>query len=81
MQIVYIMKKFTILVVALALLCSAAPAAKALSFSISVGDQPYYTHGPGYWRSGIYYVWVPGHWKVKKNKKKVWVHGHYRARR
>ena len=53
-----------------------APAAEALNLTISVGDQGYYTHGPGYYAGNVYYVWVPGHY----NKNGVWVHGHYRVR-
>jgi hypothetical protein len=56
-----------------------APAAKAFSLNIEVGDQPYYRHGNGYWSNGYYYVWVPGHW-TWRNHNHVWVHGHYRVR-
>ena len=71
------MKKLVLLfLVAASLSGIFAPAAKALSFSVNIGDQPYYSHGSGYWDSGVYYVWVPGHY----NKSHVWVHGHYRVR-
>jgi WXXGXW repeat (2 copies) len=74
------MKKIMSLLAVLLLVAGAlAPSAHALSFSISVGDQPYYSHGPGYWYGGVYYVWVPGHWGVRHGNR-VWVHGHYRVR-
>ncbi|MEY2548207.1 MAG: hypothetical protein QOD64_789 [Verrucomicrobiota bacterium] len=50
-----------------------APEAKALDFSISVGDRPYY-HGGGYWHEGYYWVWVPGHYSHRWGR---WVPGHY----
>ena len=75
------MKKLILLLAAVACLSSwFAPAAEALSFSIAVGDRPYYSHGPGYWGPGhVYYVWVPGHWRWHHHHK-VWIHGHYRVR-
>lgn len=74
------MKKSILLCVALICLSGFLPPdANALSFSISLGDQPYYVHGPGYWAHGVYYVWVPGHWK-KRGRGRVWIHGHYRVR-
>lgn len=48
----------------------------AASLEISVGDQPYYTHGPFYVVGGVRWEWMPGHWS-RKNHKRVWVHGHY----
>jgi hypothetical protein len=48
-----------------------APQAKAIDFSISVGDRPYY-YGGGYWHEGYYWVWVPGH-----ESRHGWVRGHY----
>ena len=74
------MKKTALVIAVLAVMSGIfAPAAKAISLSINVGDQPYYTHGPGYWSRGVYYVWVPGH-STWRNHHKVWVAGHYRAR-
>ena len=74
------MKKLMSLLAALICLASLlAPSANALSFSVSVGDNPYYIHGPGYWSGGVYYVWVPGHWAWRHHHK-VWIHGHYRVR-
>ena len=49
--------------------------ANALSFTINVGDQPYYLYGPGYWSNGTHYCWVHGHWNRFHT---VWIHGHYR---
>lgn len=70
-------KKTAVLFTALAVMSGiSAPVAKALSFSINIGDQPYYSHGPGYWSQGVYYAWVPGY----DNKNNVWVHGHYRVK-
>jgi hypothetical protein len=44
----------------------------AQSFSIEIGDQPYYRHGPRYWSGDYEMVWVPGH-----RSEHHWVHGHY----
>jgi WXXGXW repeat (2 copies) len=75
-----IIKKTALLIAALAFMSGIlAPAANAISLSINVGDQPYYAHGPGYWNGGVYYVWVPGHWRWHHGQK-YWVHGHYRVR-
>jgi hypothetical protein len=73
------MKKLILFCLVLICVGSVQPAANALSFSISVGDQPYYVHGPGYWNRGAYYVWVPGHWTWRRHHR-VWIHGHYRVR-
>ena len=65
-----------------ALICASAltpVSAIDIGIDISVGDKPYYLHGPGYWERGVYYVWAPGHWK-KRGKKRVWIHGHYKRR-
>ena len=47
--------------------------------SIEVGDRPYYVRGPGYYVGRTYYVWRPGHWRVR-NGQRVWIHGHYVVR-
>jgi hypothetical protein len=74
------MKKLVLLIAAFLILSGVfATPASALSFSINVGDQGYYTHGPGYWYGGVYYIWVPGHWSVRHHHR-VWIHGHYRVR-
>jgi WXXGXW repeat (2 copies) len=74
------MKKMALLFAALVGLSGIlAPTASALSVNISVGDRPYYVHGPGYWASGAYYVWVPGHY-AWRNHHRVFVHGHYAVR-
>ncbi|MBA3543959.1 MAG: YXWGXW repeat-containing protein [Chthoniobacterales bacterium] len=64
-----------------ALLFAGAPLAvtNAADIVISIGDRPYYTHGPFYVENGVRWVWVPGHW-ARKHKKRVWVHGHYARR-
>ena len=48
--------------------------ANAISINIDVGDRPYYLYGPGYWRAGVHYCWVHGHWNRFHT---VWIHGHY----
>jgi len=47
--------------------------------SVEVGDRPYYVRGPGYYVGRTYYVWRPGHWRVR-NGQRVWIHGHYVVR-
>ena len=49
------------------------------SVTVEVGDRPYYVHGPGYYVGHSYYVWKPGHWRVRHGQR-VWVHGHYVVR-
>lgn len=44
----------------------------AQSFSIVIGDRPYYRHGPRYWAGDYEMIWVPGH-----REGRYWVHGHY----
>jgi hypothetical protein len=44
----------------------------AQSFSIEIGDRPYYRHGPRYWAGDYEMVWIPGH-----RAGRYWVHGHY----
>ena len=46
----------------------------AQSFSIEIGDRPYYSHGPRYWAGDYEMTWVPGHWSHHHEQ---WVHGHY----
>ena len=43
---------------------------------VSVGDRPYYTHGPYYYAGPVRYVWVPGHYGWRHHHH-VWVHGYY----
>ncbi len=65
-------KKLVILLAALLTVSAVAiPSAKALDFSISIDDTPYY-EGPNFWDYGWYYVWVPGH-----RYHHHWVHGYY----
>jgi hypothetical protein len=44
----------------------------AQSFSIAIGDQPHYRHGPRYWAGDYEMIWVPGH-----RSGRYWVHGRY----
>ena len=44
----------------------------AQSFSIEIGDRPYYRHGPRYWTGDYELIWVPGH-----RSGRYWIHGHY----
>ena len=67
-------KILILLAVVLGVSAPLAPPAKALDFSISVGDRGYY-HGPNYWHDGYYWVWVPGHRRYGR-----WIHGHYERR-
>ena len=71
-------KSMTILLGVLLGMGAIAPVAvvNAADVVISVGDRPYYTHGPFYVEGGVRREWVPGHWREKKHKR-VWVHGHY----
>jgi len=48
------------------------------SVVVAVGDRPYY-RGPGYWYSGAYYIWKPGHWG-RRHHQQVWIRGHYVVR-
>jgi len=66
--------KIGLLLAAVASFLAVAPAKGAIF--ISVGDRPYYVHGPGYWAGPRYYVWVPGHWGWRHHHH-VWIHGHY----
>jgi hypothetical protein len=47
--------------------------AKAIEFSVAVGDRPYY-HGNYYWHEGYRWYWVPGHYSHHRGH---WVPGHY----
>jgi hypothetical protein len=44
----------------------------AQGISISIGDRPYYRHGPQYWAGDYQMIWVPGH-----RLGRTWVHGRY----
>lgn len=44
----------------------------AQGISISIGDRPYYRHGPQYWAGDYQMIWVPGH-----RSGRYWVHGRY----
>jgi len=62
------------LLIAALIAVSALPVAavQAQSFSISIGDRPYYRHGPRYWAGDYEMIWVPGH-----RSGRHWVHGRY----
>ena len=47
-------------------------AVQAQGISISIGDRPYYHHGPRYWAGDYEMIWVPGH-----RSRRGWIHGHY----
>ena len=49
---------------------------QAIGFSISIGDRPYYNHGPYYWDNGERWYWVQGRW-VWRHHQRIWVHGYY----
>jgi hypothetical protein len=70
------MIKSKLLIVALIATSILIPAAavRAQSFSIEIGDRPYYSHGARYWAGDWEMIWVPGHWS---NHRGQWVHGHY----
>ena len=64
------------------LLCAGAVVptpAKAVGFSIEIGDRPHYRHGPWYWNNGVRWYWIPGHW-CWRHHHRVWIHGHYAPR-
>jgi hypothetical protein len=67
------MIKTKLLLVAIMATSVLVPAAvQAQSFSIEIGDRPYYRHGPRYWAGDYEMIWVPGH-----RSHRGWVHGHY----
>ena len=53
--------------------------AEALGINISIGDRPYYTHGPWYINNGVRWYWIPGHYSWR-HRHRVWVPGHYAPR-
>jgi len=70
------MKKLALL---FAIMLGLSSIASAIGISISLGDQPYYVHGPGYWVGPVYYVWIPGHYAWRHGHR-VFIHGHYAPR-
>ena len=66
-------KLLLIALVATSILIPAA-VAEAQGISISVGDRPYYSHGPRYWAGDYEMIWVPGH---RSRVTRRWIHGHY----
>jgi hypothetical protein len=49
-------------------------AVRAQSFSIEIGDRPYYSHGSRYWDGDWEMAWAPGHWSEHGHH---WIHGQY----
>ena len=66
-------KLLLIAIVATSILIPAA-VVEAQGISISIGDRPYYNHGPRYWAGDYEMVWVPGH---RSRVTRRWIHGHY----
>ena len=59
-------------------LSGVVPTANAVGVFVSVGDRPYYSHGPYYYVGPSRYVWVQGHWAWRHHHTvRVWVHGYY----
>jgi hypothetical protein len=74
--------KYKLAVLLAALICAGAltpMTSDAASISISVGDRPYYRHGPWYWNGGVRWYWIPGHWGWRHHHQ-VWIPGHYAPR-
>ena len=71
------MKRAVSIMVAVLLSASAfISTANGAVVSVSIGDRPYYVHGPGYYAGPVRYVWVPGHVSWRHHHR-VWVHGYY----
>jgi hypothetical protein len=69
------MIKHKLLLVAIIAASILLPAAvRAQSFSIEIGDRPYYSHGPRYWAGDYQMIWIPGH---RSSYGHHWIHGHY----
>lgn len=74
-DLLYMIKNKLLLVATIAAsIILPAAAAPAQSFSISIGDRPYYRHGPRYWAGDYEMIWVPGH---RSAYGRHWVHGRY----
>jgi len=69
-------RKLSLLLAALLCLSGMVSTANAAAVFISIGDRPYYVHGPYYYVGPVRYVWVPGH-HVWRYHHRVWVHGFY----
>jgi hypothetical protein len=71
--------KRTISILGAVLLCTSAIVSSAkAAVVVSVGDRPYYVHGPAYYVGPTQYVWVPGHYAWRHHHHhRVWVHGYY----
>jgi len=66
-------KLMLVAIVAASILIPAA-VSEAQGISISIGDRPYYSHGPRYWVGDYEMIWVPGH---RSRVSRRWIHGHY----
>ena len=74
--------KYKLVILLAALLCAGALApmtSQASSLTISIGDRPYYNHGPWYWNNGVRWYWSPGYWTWRHHHR-VWINGHYAPR-
>lgn len=69
-------RTITLLFAVLLGLSGLASTADAARVFISIGDRPYYSHGPYYWSGPVRYVWVPGHYRWHHHHQ-VWIHGYY----
>jgi hypothetical protein len=74
--------KYKLAVLLAALMCAGAMiprSAEALRINVSIGDRPYYNHGPWYWNGGVRWYWISGHWSWRHHHR-VWIPGHYAPR-
>jgi hypothetical protein len=69
-------RKVSLLFAALLFVSGMVSTANAVAISVSLGDRPYYNHGPYYYVGPTRYVWVPGH-HVWRHHHRAWVHGFY----
>jgi hypothetical protein len=69
--------KRLVTMIAAVLLCAGGLVSTASSaVVVSIGDRPYYVHGPYYYAGPVRYVWVPGHYSWRHHHR-VWMHGYY----
>ena len=76
------MKPYLTIIVLGAVLCTGACAVEVAGpvpppgVVVAVDDRPFYIHGPWYVVDGHRWVWVGGHWVIRRGHR-VWVHGAY----